>query len=212
MAAAGLLSRAMTAGQALTPLDTTTSGTGSAGSTGSSSSSSSDSAIISANDFLELLVTEMQNQDPTDATDPNEYIDQLVDVNSLEQLIDINQTLSSAFPPSSSSATGDAASAQTSAATASPASALAPAALHGASPSARAAASTPTLLSGALPANSSAAASPLPRTVSGNLSLPAALPAAQRVARALDVGGRPRARPLGGKLAQFEQTAPNNRP
>ena len=36
----------------------------------------------------------MQNQDPTSDTDPNEYINQLVQVNSLEQLIDINQTLS----------------------------------------------------------------------------------------------------------------------
>jgi flagellar basal-body rod modification protein FlgD len=61
--------------------------------TGTSSSSSDDSATISANDFLTLLVTEMQNQDPTADTDPNEYINQLVQVNSLEQLISINQTL-----------------------------------------------------------------------------------------------------------------------
>ena len=59
----------------------------------SSSSSSSSTATISANDFLTLLVTEMQNQDPTADTDPNEYINQLVNVNSLEQLISINQTL-----------------------------------------------------------------------------------------------------------------------
>ena len=39
----------------------------------------------------------MQNQDPTADTDPNEYINQLVQVNSLEQLIDINQTLSTAL-------------------------------------------------------------------------------------------------------------------
>jgi hypothetical protein len=61
--------------------------------TGTSSSSSDDSATISSNDFLTLLVTEMQNQDPTADTDPNEYINQLVQVNSLEQLISINQTL-----------------------------------------------------------------------------------------------------------------------
>jgi len=63
----------------------------------SGDSSSSDSATISANDFLTLLVTEMQNQDPTADTDPNEYINQLVNVNSLEQLISINQTLSTAY-------------------------------------------------------------------------------------------------------------------
>lgn len=58
--------------------------------------SSTSSASISANDFLTLLVTELQNQDPTAQTDPNAYVNQLVAVNSLEQLININQTLSSA--------------------------------------------------------------------------------------------------------------------
>ncbi len=62
---------------------------------GTTGSSNSDSATISANDFLTLLVTEMKNQDPTANTDPNEYINQLVGVNSLEQLISINQTLTS---------------------------------------------------------------------------------------------------------------------
>jgi flagellar basal-body rod modification protein FlgD len=51
---------------------------------------------IGANDFLTLLVTEMQNQDPTATTDPNEYVNQLVSVNSLEQLIQINETLQGA--------------------------------------------------------------------------------------------------------------------
>ncbi len=68
-----------------------------------SSSSTSDSATISANDFLTLLVTEMQNQDPTATTDPNEYINQLVNVNSLEQLISINQTLTGAMGTTSDS-------------------------------------------------------------------------------------------------------------
>lgn len=58
-----------------------------------SSSSSSNTATVSANDFLQLLVSELKNQDPTANTDPNEYINQLVQVNSLEQLISINQDL-----------------------------------------------------------------------------------------------------------------------
>ena len=74
------LQSSMTAGQALTgkavtPMTGSTTGTSG---TSSSSDSSSDSATISANDFLTLLVTEMQNQDPTADTDPNEYINQLV--------------------------------------------------------------------------------------------------------------------------------------
>ncbi|HTV13254.1 MAG TPA: flagellar hook capping FlgD N-terminal domain-containing protein [Acidobacteriaceae bacterium] len=60
----------------------------------STANSDSNTATITANDFLQLLVTEMQNQDPTSTTDPNEYINQLVQVNSLEQLISINQDLS----------------------------------------------------------------------------------------------------------------------
>ncbi len=48
---------------------------------------------ISSNDFLTLLVTEMKNQDPTQPTDPNQYIQQLVGVNSLQQLIAINNDL-----------------------------------------------------------------------------------------------------------------------
>jgi flagellar basal-body rod modification protein FlgD len=68
------------------------SGTGSTGTTGSSTNE----ATITANDFLTLLVTEIQNQDPTTQTDPMQYITQLVGVNSLEQLVQINQTLTTA--------------------------------------------------------------------------------------------------------------------
>jgi flagellar basal-body rod modification protein FlgD len=73
----------------------TASGSGSAGDTGD--------ATITADDFLTLLVTELQNQDPTSDTDPNAYVNQLVDVNSLQQLISINSgigTLDSSVDPS----------------------------------------------------------------------------------------------------------------
>ena len=55
------------------------------------SSSDQSSSMITANDFLTLLVTELKNQDPTANTDPNAYVDQLVQVNSLQQLIQIDQ-------------------------------------------------------------------------------------------------------------------------
>src|SRR5271155_2162537 len=87
-----------------TPKDSTpTSGT----SNNSSSNVASDPSDITSNDFLTLLVSELQNQDPTQPTDPNEYITQLAQVNSLEQLVSINQgigTLDSAVSgPSSGS-------------------------------------------------------------------------------------------------------------
>lgn len=58
----------------------------------SSSSAAADSSDITSSDFLTLLVSELQNQDPTQPADPNAYITQLVQVNSLQQLIQINQT------------------------------------------------------------------------------------------------------------------------
>lgn len=54
-----------------------------------------DSSTITANDFLTLLVAEMKNQDPTQPTDPNAYITQMVNVNSLQQLIGINKGVTS---------------------------------------------------------------------------------------------------------------------
>lgn len=96
-AAMGVFDHAITAAQAVkgqaAPAANVATGANGTNGTNGSSDASSNSATISANDFLTLLVTEMQNQDPTADTDPNEYINQLVQVNSLEQLIDINQTL-----------------------------------------------------------------------------------------------------------------------
>jgi flagellar basal-body rod modification protein FlgD len=173
-AAAAIFAHRMAPGQALAgdaaqvkPMDSSSSG--------SSTSSSNDSATISANDFLSLLVTEMQNQDPTSDTDPNEYVDQLVQVNSLEQLISINQTLTTSLDPSSSTpgSSGDAAGGKISAAPIDPVT-------NAAHPMPSTAAHKPTAL---------AATSQAP----GNLSVPVTNPAAQRVGHALD--GRARNKP-----------------
>jgi flagellar basal-body rod modification protein FlgD len=82
-----------------------------AGSTSGTTSGSSaagaatDGSTITSSDFLTLLVTELKNQDPTQPTDPNAYIQQLVGVNSLQQLISINQELAplSSTPSTTSS-------------------------------------------------------------------------------------------------------------
>jgi flagellar basal-body rod modification protein FlgD len=62
-------------------------------------SAAANGSTVSSTDFLTLLVTEMKNQDPTQPTDPSAYIQQMVGVNSLQQLIAINQELT---PPVSS--------------------------------------------------------------------------------------------------------------
>jgi flagellar basal-body rod modification protein FlgD len=69
--------------------------TGTSGATSSSSADATDPSTITSSDFLTLLVSELQNQDPTQPTDPNAYISQLVGVNSLQQLISINQGITS---------------------------------------------------------------------------------------------------------------------
>jgi flagellar basal-body rod modification protein FlgD len=61
---------------------------------GDGTTTGTDNSTITSNDFLTLLVTELKNQDPTQPTDPNAYIQQLVGVNSLQQLIQMNQGLS----------------------------------------------------------------------------------------------------------------------
>lgn len=76
------------------PAHSLASSTGTA-STGGASGSTSSSSTITSSDFLTLLVTELKNQDPTQPTDPAQYVQQLVGVNSLEQLIDVNKQLSS---------------------------------------------------------------------------------------------------------------------
>jgi flagellar basal-body rod modification protein FlgD len=75
----------------------------------STSSATSDASDITSSDFLTLLVSELQNQDPTQPADPNAYISQLVGVNSLQQLIQINTGITS-LDSSASSAASSAAS------------------------------------------------------------------------------------------------------
>jgi flagellar basal-body rod modification protein FlgD len=202
---AGILNHQMTAGQALTakaanPMAAATAGTDPTSGTSSTDSAGGDSATISANDFLTLLVTEMQNQDPTAQTDPNEYINQLVQVNSLEQLIDINQNLTTAIGGSGSTSSGSTSSTSTSVTGASPAAVTATGTSAMAHKAGALAATHPTTAGPAAP-GSAASTKPGSSTVAaisqfaqsvnakrapGNLSVPAAKPASHSVGHALD--------------------------
>ena len=48
---------------------------------------------INPNDFMTLLVAEIQNQDPTQPMDPTTFMSQLVQLNQLEQVTAINQVV-----------------------------------------------------------------------------------------------------------------------
>jgi flagellar basal-body rod modification protein FlgD len=69
-----------------------------AASTGAGSSASSSSAagsLTSEQTFLQLLVAQIQNQDPLNPTDSIQFVGQLVQYSELEQLIGINQGIQS---------------------------------------------------------------------------------------------------------------------
>jgi flagellar basal-body rod modification protein FlgD len=200
MAAAAIFNHTMTAAQSLMTSNATSSSSSAAATADPSSTSSSDtsSSTISANDFLTLLVTEMQNQDPTADTDPNEYINQLVNVNSLEQLIDINQNLSTALgdPSTSSSSSSGAQTAQTPSAISGPAGSSALS--GGAASKVNAMAAAQSALASGGTANSAHAQSSATSRESGNLTVPNATPASHRVAHSLD--GRTRPQSIAGTL------------
>src|SRR5208283_2429679 len=60
------------------------------------------SPALTAGDFLQILVAEFQNQDPTSPTDPTQYASQMVEFSNLGQLQSINQDLQSSQTPQTS--------------------------------------------------------------------------------------------------------------
>src|SRR6516164_8075832 len=77
------------------PADSSTSeSSGASGLSGSSDSAPSNE--LTGNSFIQLLTAQLQAQDPLNPVDPTTFVTQLVQFNQLEQLIDINSTLSGA--------------------------------------------------------------------------------------------------------------------
>jgi flagellar basal-body rod modification protein FlgD len=66
---------------------------GAANSTTNSSSSSSSSATVGYNEFLQLLIAQMKNQDPSNPTDMAQYMSQFAQLSSVEQAIQTNAKL-----------------------------------------------------------------------------------------------------------------------
>jgi flagellar basal-body rod modification protein FlgD len=60
-----------------------------------SSSVTSDSLNLDSNDFLKLLLTELQNQDPLNPTDTNDILTQVSQIKAIVSNEDLSNTLSS---------------------------------------------------------------------------------------------------------------------
>jgi flagellar basal-body rod modification protein FlgD len=61
----------------------------------SAASSSSSTSSLDTTQFLSLLVTELQNQNPLDPTDTSEFMGQMMSYASYNQQVDMNNTLTS---------------------------------------------------------------------------------------------------------------------
>ncbi|MBU1568430.1 MAG: flagellar hook assembly protein FlgD [Proteobacteria bacterium] len=61
--------------------------------TGKSAAKSKDDAVMGKQDFLTLLVAQLQNQDPLSPDDPTEFTAQLAQFSSLEQLFTLNESM-----------------------------------------------------------------------------------------------------------------------
>ncbi|GGI19521.1 flagellar hook assembly protein FlgD [Bradyrhizobium guangdongense] len=75
------------------PSATDTSGTNPAGST--STGATSMSKGVDYNTFLQLLIAEMKNQDPTNPTDTSQYMSQFAQLSTVEQAMQTNTKLDS---------------------------------------------------------------------------------------------------------------------
>ncbi len=66
---------------------------GSAGTSGTSGNTALASLSSNFNDFLKMLMTQLQNQDPTSPMDTNQFTSELVEFSSVEQQINTNTSL-----------------------------------------------------------------------------------------------------------------------
>ena len=58
-------------------------------------SSAKSTSMVDYNGFLQLLIAQMRNQDPTNPTDSTEYMSQLAQLSSVEQAVQTNAKLDS---------------------------------------------------------------------------------------------------------------------
>lgn len=76
--------------------------------TQAASATTSTPALDGANDmFMQLLIAQLQTQDPLSPMDPNQMVDQLVQLNTLNEVTGIRQLLQQMSPSTDSTKTGN---------------------------------------------------------------------------------------------------------
>jgi flagellar basal-body rod modification protein FlgD len=78
-------------------MSTTVTDSTSTASTSSSTTSSSSNTTVTKNDFLKLLIAQMKNQDPLNPMDGTQYVSELAQFSSLEELQNMNDNLNTSI-------------------------------------------------------------------------------------------------------------------
>ena len=78
----------------MSPTSNNTSTPGTAGQTPASGSNNSQTGTVNENMFLQLLVAQLQNQDPLNPPDGTQFVTQLAQFQTLEQQINTGQDIS----------------------------------------------------------------------------------------------------------------------
>src|SRR5450755_697662 len=73
------------------PIGSATSGTSAA--TGAAASGSASIGGLTMNDFLTLMTAQLQNQDPLNPTDSNQYLSQLSELSTVEGISQLNTSM-----------------------------------------------------------------------------------------------------------------------
>lgn len=89
-----VLSATSTLPQASSTSSSTSTGSSST-STGSSSSTTTTTPTVNYTEFLQLLVQELKNQDPSNPSDPTQFVSQIATFSNVEQAVQSNATLTS---------------------------------------------------------------------------------------------------------------------
>ncbi len=74
-------------------------------STNTSPAAATPSNTLTGDSFMTLLVAQLKAQDPTSPMDPTQFVGQLVQFNSLQQLINIRQDMDKALAPATTTIT-----------------------------------------------------------------------------------------------------------